>query len=197
MEEKENVPGTGKSNPRDMSEVYEKAKLLAGEDTEESLKEATDLFQSIKGYRDAGRQYYKCRTRYGRMKWLRESAVIKVYEDRHEEQLKRRRKIILTALIAVLFCFSVLSAVALVRYNRYSRAGAYFTAGEYARSAEAFRQMAGYKDSVTRVYLSAVELYNQKQYEEALPYFEWLNGYGDHGYYLRKCREKLGMEPQG
>jgi hypothetical protein len=41
------------------------------------------------------------------------------------------------------------------------------------------------------VYLSAVELYKVGRYEEALPYFVWLDGDYDNGYYLRKCQERL------
>ena len=189
------ISGAGKTVRREPDEVYEQAKQLAAEDTEESLEKAMYLFQSIKGYRDAGRQYYSCRTRLGRMKWLRKSAIIKGYEDRHEKQLGRRKKIGLTVLVVVLLCLAVISTAALVKYHRYSKAGAYFTAGEYKRSADAFMQMADYKDSATRVYLSAVELYNLKRYEEALPYFIWLDGRFDKGYYLRKCTEKLGAEP--
>lgn len=197
MEERDKtdlVPEAGKVGRQEPDEIYERAKLLAAENTEESLEKAMRLFQSIKGHRDAGRQYYSCRTRLGRMKWLRESAIIKGYEDRHEKQLGRRKKIGLTVLIAVLVCIIAVSGVALVRYYRYSKAGAYFTAGEYKRSADAFMQMADYRDSATRVYLSAVELYNLKRYEEALPYFAWLDGRFDNGYYLRKCREKLGAQ---
>ena len=42
--------------------------------------------------------------------------------------------------------------------------------------------------------MSAVALYNAKRYAEALPYFVWLDGYIDNGYYLKKCRERLGIQ---
>ena len=69
-----------------------------------------------------------------------------------------------------------------------------FTAGEYERSAAAFQQMGDYKDSKARVFLSAVELYKARRYEEALPYFVWLDGYIDNGYYLQKCQECLSAQ---
>ena len=180
---------------REPEEIYEQAKLLAAEDTEESLEKAMELFLSVKGCRDAGRQYYSCRTRLGKMRWQRESAILKEFENRHEAQLKRRRKILLTSLVAVLLCFALIAAVVLVRFNRYSKADAYYAAGEYQRAAEAFMKIADYLDSTVKVYLSAVELFRQKQYGDAFPYFVWLDGYPDNGYYLRKCREKLGEQP--
>lgn len=176
------------------SDVYRQAGLLAGEDTEESLEQALLLYRSIRGWQDANRQYVSCRTRLGRMRWKSESARLKEYEDRFEAKTARRKKIGLTVLTAVLLCIAVVTTISLIRFRQYSRAAEYFTAGEYERSAAAFVEMGDYKDSKARVYLSAVELYKARRYTEALPYFVWLDGYMDNGYYLQKCREHLAAQ---
>ncbi len=173
------------------SDVYEQAGLLAGEDTEESLEQAMALYRSIRGWQDADRRYIDCRTRLGRMRWQVESARLKEEEDRFEAKVAHWKKAGLTALIAVLLCIAVITAVSLVRFAQYNKAAEFYTAGEYRRSAEAFREMGDYKDSRARVYISAVELYRAGRYEDALPYFDWLDGYLDNGYYLQKCRDQL------
>ena len=99
-------------------------------------------------------------------------------------------------LAAVLFSIAVATAVSLHRYKRYNTAAAAFTAGEYEKSAAAFQAMSGYKDAKARVFMSAVELYKARRYEEALPYFVWLDGYIDNGYHLKKCRDRMTV-PSG
>lgn len=175
--------------------IYEQAVRLAEENTEESLEKAMQLFRSVKGWQDADRQYTSCRTRLGRIRWQRESAILKEFEDRHEAKMILRKRTVLTLVVAVLLIFAVIACVFFVRLKRYNKAASFYVAGEYERAAEAFMKMEGYMDSKARVYLSAVELYKQHMYEEALPYFVWLDGYMDNGYYLNKCREKLGLEP--
>lgn len=176
------------------SDIYEQAGLLSGEGTEESLEQAMLLYRGIRGWQDANEQYISCRTRLGRMRWQVESAMLKQEEDRFEAKVTRWKKIGLTALAAVLLCSAVAATVSLIRFRQYNRAAEFFTAGEYGRSAAAFLEMGDYMDSKDRVYLSAVELYKAKRYEEALPYFVWLDGYIDNGYYLQKCRECLAAQ---
>ena len=177
------------------SEIYNQAMLLAEENTEESLEKAMQFFLSIKGWQDADRQYVSCRTRLGRMQWQRESARLKEYEDHHEAQLARRRKTVIISLVSILLIFTLIATVTMVRFTRYNRAEAYYTAAQYEQAADAFMKMPDYRDSKAGVYKSAVELYRLRMYDKALPYFVWLDGYMDHGYYLRKCQEKLGLEP--
>ena len=173
------------------SDIYELAGQLSEEDTVESLGQALLLYQSIHGWQDADEQYITCRTRLGRMRWLVESAVLKEEEKRFEAKMARRRKIGLVVLTAVLLCFAVVITVTAIRLSRYNRAANHFTAGEFEQSAAAFQEMGNFMNSRGRVYLSAVELYKAGRYEEALPYFVWLDGDFDNGYYLQKCRERL------
>jgi len=184
-------PECGTEQAVEKSEIYEQAGRLSGEDTEESLEQAMLLYRSIRGWQDADKRYIDCRTRLGRMRWQVESAWLKEEEDRFEAKVARWKKIGQTALATVLLCLAVVTAVSMIRFARYNRASEYFVAGEFGRSAAAFREMADYKNSRDRVYLSAVELYKAGRYEEALPYFVWLDGYIDNGYYLQKCRERL------
>ena len=177
--------------PRD---VYEQARSLAAEGTEDSLEQAMLLFRLIRGWQDADRQYFSCRTRLGRMRWLVESARLKEEENRFETRLRRWRKIGTAALTALLLCIAVLTVVTLIPFVKYNRAAECFTAGEYERAAAAFQEMGDYRDSRVRVYLSAVELYKARRYEEALPFFVWLDGYLDNGYYLQKCQERLASQ---
>ena len=177
--------------PRD---VYEQACSLAAEGSEDSLEQAMLLFRLIRGWQDADRQYISCRTRLGRMRWLVDSARLKEEEDRFEAKLRRWRKIGLTVLTAVLLCIAVLTVATLIPFRRYNRAAECFTAGEYERAAASFQALGDYRDSKVRVYLSAVELYKTRRYEEALPYFVWLDGYLDNGYYLQKCQERLASQ---
>ncbi len=128
-----------------------------------------------------------------RLQWQKESARLKAYEDAHERKLIRLKKWALTVLVSALLIFALVSAVVLVQFSRYNRAEEYFTAGEYVRAADAFMKMPDYGDSRARVYDSAVELFRHQRYEEALPYFVWLDGYMDNGYYLRKCQELLSQ----
>ena len=100
-------------------------------------------------------------------------------------------------LTVVLLCLAVTISVTAIRLSRYNRAAEYFTAGEFERSAAAFQEMGNFKNSRGRVYLSAVELYKAGRYEEALPYFVWLDGDYDNGYYLRKCQERLAEQDVG
>ena len=160
---------SGAKQDIEKSGIYEQAGRLSEENTEESLEKAMLLYRSIRGWQDADAQYIACRTRLGRMRWLVESAVLKEEEKRF------------TA----------------IRLSRYNRAAEYFTAGEFERSAAAFQEMGNFKNSRGRVYLSAVELYKAGRYEEALPYFVWLDGDYDNGYYLRKCRERLADQDVG
>ena len=178
-------------------DIYEQAERLAAEQTEVSLKKAMELYQSIAGWEDADRKYADCRTLLGRMQWQAESARLKVYEERSETSHNRLRKVLIFSLVAVLLCVAVLTTVSLVRFKRYSRASEYLIAGQYEIAAEAFMQMADYRDSRTRVYEAAVGMFRNKQYEKALPYFIWLGEGLDGGYYLRKCREHLGLDPLG
>lgn len=173
------------------SDIYEQARCLSTEDTEESLEQAMLLYQSICGWQDANVQYIACRTRLDRMRWLVESAVLKEEEKRFEAKMARRRKIGLAVLMVVLFCLAVVITVTAIRLSQYNRAADHFVAGEFEQSAAAFQEMGNFKDSRARVYLSAVELYKAGRYEEALPYFVWLGGDFDNGYYLQKCRERL------
>ena len=190
-------PNCGARQPVEKSDIYDQAGLLAAEGTEESLTRAMELYRSIRGWQDANRQYIACRTRLGRMRWAAESVRMKEYEDRHEKRLSRRKKLGLTVLIAVLLVIALLTTVTMIRFARYNRAAEFFIAGEYERAAEAFQAMGDYRDSRSRVYLSAVELYKAGRYEQALPYLEWLNGYPDNGYYLRKCTERLAPPDDG
>lgn len=122
-----------------------------------------------------------------------ELARLNEYSAQHEKKTKRRTKTVLVSLVSALLIFAVVSTVTLVRFHRYCKAANFYTAGEYVRAADAFIEMGDYRDAKERVYWSAVELYRAKDYKTALPYFEWLDGYMDQGYYLRKCREKLGL----
>ena len=171
--------------------IYEQAGSLVAEDTEESLEQAMLLYRSISGWQDADRKYIFCRTRLGRMRWKVESSRLKEYEDRFEHKVTRWKKTGLTVLIAVLLIIAVITTVSLLRLSQYNKAAEFFTAGEYDRSADAFMQMGNYRDSRTRLYLSAVELYRAKRYEDALRYFTVLDGAFDNGFYLQKCRERL------
>ena len=173
------------------SDVYEQAGLLAEEDTEDSLEQAMLLYRFLRGWQDADQQYVKCQTRLGQIRWQAESARLKEEEMRFEKKAARRKKIGITALVAVLLCITVVTAVTLIQFIQYSRARELFTAGEYERSAAAFLEMQDYRDSKEMLYSSAVELYRAGRYEEALPYFVLLDGAFDHGYYLQKCQERL------
>ncbi len=176
------------------SDVYEQACLLAAENTEKSLEQAMQLFRFIRGWQDANRQYISCRTRLGRMRWKREALRLKEEENRFEAKVSCRKKIGKAVLTVVLLSIAVIITLTMIQFERYSRAAESFVAGEYERSAAAFQEMGDYRDSRTRVYLSAVELYKARQYEEALPYFIWLDGYMDNGYYLNKCQERLAAQ---
>ena len=171
--------------------VYEQAEALAQADTEESQERAMDLFGSIRGWADADRRFIDCRTRLGQLRWQRESVWLKQEEDRFEVKVTRWRRIAIGALVAVLLCIATVTTFSLLKFRRYNRAAELFTAGEYERSAAAFQAMGDYQDSRARVFMSAVALYNARRYEAALPYFVWLDGYIDNGYYLRKCQERL------
>ena len=179
------------------SDIYELAGHLSKKDTEESLEQAMLLYQSIRGWQDADVQYIACRTRLGRMRWLAESAVLKEEEKRFEAKMARRRKIGLVVLTAVLLCFAVVITFTAIRLSRYNRAANHFTAGEFEESASEFQEMGDFMNSRGRVYQSAVELYKAGRYEEALPYFVWLDGDFDNGYYLQKCRERLAERDAG
>jgi len=177
----------------DSEQIYAQAETLAQADTEESLEQAMALFGSIRGWQDADRRFIDCRTRLGQLRWQRESAWLKQEEDRFEAKVARWKKAGLTALIAVLLIIAVVTTVTMIQFRRYNRAAEYFTAGEYERAAAAFQAMGDYQDSRARVFMSAVGLYNTGRYEQALPYFTWLDGYIDNGYYLMRCRERLGQ----
>lgn len=179
------------------SDIYEEAGHLSEENTEESLEQAMLLYRSIRGWQDADAKYIACRSRLGRMRWLVESAMLKEEEKRFEAKMACRRKIGLAVLTVVLLCLAVTITVTAVRLNRYNRAAEHFTAGEFEQAAAAFREMGNFKNSRGRVYLSAVELYKAGRYEEALPYFVWLDGDYDNGYYLQKCRERLAAQDVG
>lgn len=191
--------GTGESGQRpgekDPDEICSRAMRLAGEDNEESLTEAMRLFRCVKDRPDAERQYADCRARLERIRWQKESAVIKVYERRHEIRMKRVKWIGLGLLAAALICFGVIASKVLAQYTRYNRAEEYLVAGEYTRAADAFMEMGDYRDSKAKVYEAAIQMYNLKMYDEALTYFVWLDGAYDKGYYLTKCRERLGLVP--
>ena len=174
--------------------ILAQADDLAKKNTEESLEQAMILYRSIRGWQDADRRYTDCRTRLGQLRWQVESARLKVEEDRFESKVARWKKIGYTLLITVLLCIAAVSTITMIRFYRYNKAAELFTAGEYERAAAAFQEMADYQDSRARVFMSAVELYKAKRYQEALPYFIWLDGYIDNGYYLKKCRERLGIE---
>jgi hypothetical protein len=117
--------------------------------------------------------------------------MLKEQEDRFEAKVKRWKKIGLVSLAVLLLCIAVVTTVTLIRFRQYNKAAEFFTAGEYERSAAAFQAMGDYQDARARVFMSAVELYKAKRYEEALPYFVWLDGYPDHGYFLQHCQERL------
>ena len=180
---------------QDPEKIYRRAMRLAGEDNEESLTEAMRLFQCVKDRQDAERQYDDCRVRLERIRWRKESAFIKEYEQRHEIRMKRVKRIGLGLLAAALICFGVIASKVLAQYTRYIRAGEYLVAGEYTRAADAFMEMGDYRDSKAKVYEAAIQMYSLKMYDEALTYFVWLDGAYDNGYYLTKCRERLGLEP--
>lgn len=183
--------GTKQTVDRDA--VYAQASRLMETDTETDLEAAMDLFGAIRGWRDADRRYLDCRTRLGRKRWQTESVQLKAAEDRNEIRVTRWKRAAILLLAAVLLTLAVVSTVALIQYRRYNRAAEYLTAGEYGRAAAAFQDMGDFQDARARVFESAVGLYKTKRYEEALPYFVWLDGYIDNGYYLRKCRERLGL----
>ncbi len=175
--------------------IYEQAGILAAEDSEESLEQAIVLYQSIEGWQDADRLCADCRTRLAQIKWQAESSVLKEYERQDEVRHVRRKRALIISLIAVLLCFSVIITVASVRFRRYSIAAEHLIAGEYELAADAFMEMADYRDSRYKVFEAAAGLYRNKEYAKALPYFIWLDGEIDGGYYLRKCRERLGLDP--
>lgn len=175
-------------------DIYEQASRLALEDSEESLEQALQLFCVIRGYKDTNKRYIDCRTRLGQMRWKEESAWLKEEERRFEAKMARRKTIALSLLLVVLFSFTVVSAVSLVRFRQYCKAVEYFTTGEYGRSAAAFQKLGDYRDSKAKVYMSAVELYKSKRYEEAIPYFIWLDGYIDNGYHLQRYQERMAEQ---
>ena len=182
---------SGSLEDAEKNKVYEQAAALARENTEAGLEQAMQLYASIRGWRDAAEQFIICRTQLGRMRWQTESKWLKDEEDRFEAKMARWKKRGTVLLAAVLLCIAVVTAVSLHRYKRYNAAAAAFTAGEYEKSAAAFQAISGYKDAKARVFMSAVELYKARRYEEALPYFVWLDGYIDNGYYLQKCRDRM------
>ena len=175
----------------DNSDVYAQAQALAQESTEDSLEQAMLLYRSIRGWQDADQQYVSCRTRLGRMRWQKESVLLKAEEDRFEAQVARWKRTAIALLLVVLLGIAAVTTITLIRFKRYNKAEELYTAGEYERAAAAFQTMGDYQDSRVKVFLSAVELYKAKRYEQALPYFVWLDGYIDNGYYLEKCQERL------
>ena len=128
--------------------------------------------------------------------WQEEAARLKVYEERSEAAYRRNKKAFIVSLVAVLLCITVFTSVYLVRFSRYNRAAEYLTAGQYELAAEEFVQMADFRDSRSKVYEAALGMFRNRQYKEALPYFIWLGEDVDGGYYIRKCREYLGTDPQ-
>ena len=177
----------------DRDSIYKQAEVLTETGTEESLEQAIELYRSISGWKDADKRLDGCRTQLGRMRWAKESALLKVEEDRFETKVKRWRRWGIALLIAALIIIASVTAVTLIRFKQYNKAAECYTAGEYKRAATAFQTMGDYQDAKIRVYMCAVELYKAGLYEDALPFFVWLDGYLDHGYYLRKCRERLGI----
>ena len=176
------------------SQIYEQAGILAQEDTEESLEQAMELYNSIRGWQDANRRFIDCRTRLGQMRWKEESAWLKKEEERFEAKMARWKRIAISLLVLILLSVTALTTVTLIRFKRYNKAEEYFTAGEYKQAAAAFQAMGDYKDSRARVFASAVGLYKNGQYEEALPFLVWLDGYIDNGYYLKRCQERLAAK---
>ena len=176
-------------------EIYERAGRLASEDSEESLEKAVELYKSIIEWEDAGVRCAACETRRAQIRWEAESARLKDLEKEDEARHAPRKKALLIALVAVLLCFAAVITVELIRFRRYSIAGEHLIAGEYELAADSFMEMADYRDSRYKVFESAVGLYRNKEYEKALPYFIWLDGAVDGGYYMRKCRQRLGLEP--
>jgi len=179
--------------------IYEQAENLSSQPSEESLEEALALYKSISGWQDADEKYHKCSIQLARLRWHEESSKLKEYENRNETKHSRLKKIGASILVVFLVCESIITTVVLFKLSQYNKAVACYTAGEYERAAEAFIEMADYKDSRSRVYACAVGLYKARDYEKALKYFHWLDGYMDNSYYIKKCNERLkaqGITPQ-
>ena len=144
---------------------------------------------------DTDKKYDQCSIELARLRWQKESSRLKEYEVKSETNTAKWKRIGAALLAVFLVCASVITAVVMYKLSEYNKAVAYYTAGEYVRAAEAFMEMADYRDSRSRVYACAVGLYKAKDYEKALEYFHWLDGYMDNSYYIKKCNEKL--EAQG
>ena len=173
--------------------IYEQANLFALENTEESLEQAMNLYRAVPGWKDANQKYKDCRTQLGRMRWQKESALLKAEETRFEAKISKLKKAGIAVLAVLLICIAIVTIVTLYQFKKYNTAAEFFVSAQYARSAEAFRELNGYKDAKAKVYISALELYKAKRYKEAAPYFAWLRGYTDNGYYLKKCWERIAV----
>jgi len=174
--------------------------------TEKAQLQAIQLFESIKGWRDADERIVHCQEQIQeirkqeqreRIAWLR--------AEKLAAQRRRQRKIMLAiaaAAAVVILAIVLLITQVIIPNNKYNAAVALKNAGKYEEAITAFAAIKTHKDSTTQIkecetaildreYDAAVALKNAGKYEEAITAFNEIQNHKDSAAQIAACEATI------
>jgi TolA-binding protein len=197
---------------RKNDEIYASADRLEWKDTEESLNESAQLFDSISDWKDSAERAQKCRDRIPVMKAEKEKKAQEEKrkaeekaqreaeekakreaeeKERREKKKKRNIKVcsITAAAVLVIVLGVLLTTKVIIPIHNYNSAVSLMENGDYTAAIAAFKAMDGYKDSDYLIdYAKALSYMESEDYSKAIKKFESLGDYSDAQEKIVECQ---------
>ena len=116
-----------------------------------------------------------------------------------KQRMKKGKKIAVIAVptVCIIITFIIVLSTVIIPSNKYNFAFELMNDRKYSEAAEAFGNLADYKESANMVkecnYQSAVALLNAGKYEDAITVFEQLHDYNDSEGMVKECKYQLAV----
>ena len=176
--------------------IYDKAKSLFSRRSVTDIEQAIKQFKTIPGWKDADEKVIECQQKIELIKREDEEKRI---QDEKKKKIRTKKMIIESSIGAAIVAVLIVLFTVIIPAINYNKADALMEEGKYDEAIEAFEELAGYKDSETKIeeceeailgkkYNEAVALMDAGKYSEALSAFEAINGYKDSLSKINDCK---------
>jgi len=190
----------------DLEKIYREAIENQGQDTEEAIKNAQNIFEHLSGYKDSSSRVTMCYQKLSDIEVLREEKRLaeqraeqeREIESKKEEERQKNRRIItfivLAVIVIVIFVLVMRNrAILNGKENSYNLAVSLYESGEYTEAYDVFAQIKDYKDTNSYIvkidelettYNDAVKFYENGDIKQAKEKFSQIKEYKDSAKYI-------------
>ena len=172
--------------------IYDKAKSLFSRRSIPDIEQAISHFKTIPGWKDANEKVVECQQKIECIK----------RENEEKKKIRTKKMIIGSSIGAAIVAVLIVLFTVIIPTVNYNKAYTLMEEGKYDEAIEAFEELAGYKDSETKIeeceeailgkkYNEAVALMDAGKYDEAISVFESITGYKDSKTKIEECEEAI------